>query len=253
MPNKLMMSTKVTVSIVSHGHGDMVWRLVNQLNELPDIGQIIVTLNIPEAIPDLLPERVQLIRNQVPLGFGANHNQAFVSCESEAFCVLNPDIRLIEDPFPGLLRLLDDPRVGVVGPKVVNAEGVTEDSLRKFITPFNMVLRCVLAKRNDVFPAQGNLVFPEWIAGMFMLFKGTMYQRLGGFDTDYFMYCEDADICTRVWSSKGLVVVADSIPVIHDARRASRRSLRHLSWHILSLVRYWTKHLGRMPKAVANT
>lgn len=250
MPHKLMMSTKVTVSIVSHGHGDMVWRLVNQLNELPDISQIIVTLNIPEAIPDPLPERVQLIRNQVPLGFGANHNQAFASCESEAFCVLNPDIRLIGDPFPTLLKVLDDPRVGVVGPKVVNAEGVTEDSLRKFITPFNMVLRCVLSKRNDVFPAQGNLVFPEWIAGMFMLFRATEYRRLGGFDTDYFMYCEDADICTRVWSSNGAVVVASSVAVVHDARRASRRSVRHLSWHILSLVRYWAKHLGRMPTAV---
>lgn len=250
MPNALIMDAKVTVSIVSHGHGDMVWRLVNQLNELPSVGRIVVTLNIPEDVPDALPERVKLIRNQAPLGFGANHNQAFASCESEAFCVVNPDIRLVEDPFPILLRVLDDLQAGVVGPKVVNAEGITEDSLRKFLTPSNMILRYIHSKRSDAFPVEGNLVFPEWIAGMFMLFKASYYRRLGGFDTDYFMYCEDADICTRVWSSKGLVVVADSISVIHDARRASRRSLRHLSWHILSLIRYWTKHLGRMPKAV---
>lgn len=117
MPNTLIMDAKVTVSIVSHGHGDMVWRLVNQLNELPSVGRIVVTLNIPEDVPDALPQRVKLIRNRAPLGFGANHNQAFESCESEAFCVVNPDIRLVEDPFPILLRVLDDLRRAWLAPK----------------------------------------------------------------------------------------------------------------------------------------
>jgi hypothetical protein len=44
------------------------------------------------------------------------------------------------------------------------------------------------------------------------------------------------------------VMVCPSVMVFHDARRASRRNLRHLRWHILGLLRYFCKYLGRFPR-----
>lgn len=240
----------VSVSIVSHGHGAMVWTLVEQLSALPLVAQIIVTLNIPEDLPAIIPENVELISNAHPLGFGANHNQAFTHCRAAFFCVLNPDIRLNGDPFTELLAVFKDDQVGVVGPRVVDIEGAVEDSLRVFPTPLQLLKRYLTKDHKEPFAKQGSKVFPDWIAGMCMLFRVDDYSALGGFDTDFFMYCEDADICTRIWIAGRKVVAQTGISVIHDARRSTRTSLRHLHWHVASLVRYWTKFLYRTPPTI---
>ena len=75
----------VCVSIVSHGHGAMVERLVTALLDYPEVGQIILTLNVPEnlVIPD--DARISLVHNSTSKGFGANHNSAFLKCMQAFF------------------------------------------------------------------------------------------------------------------------------------------------------------------------
>ena len=243
----------VTVSLVSHGHGQMVWHLLAQLLKCPEVIEVIITLNIPEDVPLLNDGRVRVIRNVSPKGFGANHNAAFQLCHQPCFCVLNPDIELSENPFPGLLANLQLPGVGLVAPRVLNAAGLAEDSARRFITPWSMLLR-VLGLDSGAYQlsAQSTAMNPEWVAGMFMLFNAGAYQKLGGFDEAYFMYCEDADICTRLWKSGERVRLCPEVAVIHLAQRASRRSFRHLRWHVASLLRYFARYWGRLPNPTGS-
>ena len=240
----------VGVSIVSHGHGTMVWRLVDQLLAFAEVSQIIVTLNIPEPVPELLDSKVMLIRNAAPKGFGANHNAAFLQCAAPYFCVLNPDIELVGNPFPVLVADLEQDRAGLCAPLVVSALGQVEDSARRFMTPWRMVLRKLgLASGAYELAMETKALYPEWVAGMFMLFKSTAYRQVGGFDEAYFMYCEDADICTRVWRHGEKVLLDPAVSVIHQAQRASRRSWQHLRWHLASMMRYFARYWGRLPRA----
>jgi GT2 family glycosyltransferase len=62
------------------------------------------------------------------------------------------------------------------------------------------------------------------------------------------MYVEDADICTRLWLSGYKVLACPGVVVTHDARRASRKNWQHLRWHIASLLRYFWKYTGRLPR-----
>ncbi|MGS0756858.1 glycosyltransferase family 2 protein [Roseateles sp. GG27B] len=74
---------------------------------------------------------------------------------------------------------------------------------------------------------------------MFVVFRRDAYEKIGGFDARrFFMYCEDIDICERLRSAGWRVVFQPETFVIHDAQRASRRSLRHLRWHSTSMLRY---------------
>lgn len=122
----------IAVSIVSHGHGEMVPRLVQSLLGFSEISKIIVTLNIPEALDFLDDERLSIIQNSTPKGFGENHNFAFQQCTSEFYCVLNPDISFADSPFPELLKILADPKVGLTAPLVHNLEGVLRIVLATF-------------------------------------------------------------------------------------------------------------------------
>jgi hypothetical protein len=242
----------ITVSIVSHGHSDMVERLVAQLLECPEVTRIIVTRNIPESTVFPLDDRVLVIDNPTPKGFGANHNAAFSHCQGDCYCVLNPDIRLSSNPFPVLFEALKSDSCGVVAPAVVGPEGAIEDSVRHFPTPSNLLAKLLGLGDGRYRFALGDRSFAaDWVGGMFMLFRSDLFSRLGGFDEGFFLYYEDVDICARVWKAGSKVVACPAATAIHDAHRASHRNWQHMRWHLGSMARYFRKHLGRLPVCVS--
>ena len=239
----------ITVSIISHGHGSMIPRLLTSLLSFPEVGKIILTLNIPEEINFDSNDRVLIIRNKSPKGFGENNNAAFQFCVDEYFCIVNPDIIFSTNPYLSLIQVIIDQNVGLVGPKVLNEKGLIEDSARRFITPSSIFLRHFLNRKNGYsIELSDKPFFAEWVAGMFMLFKRSAYLELKGFDEKFFLYVEDTDICTRAWLLGYRVMVVPSAIVVHEARRATLKSWRHLNWHIRSLMRYYLLYFGRLSK-----
>ena len=240
----------IAVSIVSHGHGRMVEKLIGALLDCPEVRQIIITRNIPELLEIVGNDRVLLIDNVVPKGFGANHNAAFASCNQPFFCPLNPDVELLQNPFPELLKCLAQNSATLVAPMIVSPSGSIEDNARQFPTLGSLLTKAFGGqdgRYNEMRAGQPDFS-PEWVAGMFMLFRSEDFARLGGFDEQFFLYYEDVDICVRVWQHGLKLVACPSISVIHDARRDSRRSFRHMRWHLASMARYFWRHSGHLPK-----
>lgn len=237
----------LTVSLVSHGQAELMRPLIQQLSaiahELPL--KVVVTENLPEGrtsdgrFGDL---DIRYIQNAEPKGFGANHNAAFAFCDTPYFCVVNPDVRLIENPFPALLAQARA-RPGVVAPRVVANDGAVEDSARKVPRPLVLLRRALTRLANKRMPPDytGEGTVPvDWAAGMFLLFDAGVFQRLGGFDDRYHLYCEDVDVCLRTWLNGGSVHLANDVIVMHDARRDSHRRLLYLRWHLASMMRLFT-------------
>ncbi|WP_313951826.1 glycosyltransferase family 2 protein [Accumulibacter sp.] len=238
----------IAVSIVSHGHGAMVERLVSQLSAFQEVSKIIVTRNVPESSALQDGERLKIINNSEPEGFGANHAAAFLHCHAEYFCVLNPDIELPTNPFPALIACMEEHAACLSAPLIVAPDGSIQDSMRRFPTPASLVRKAMGSADGRHAATAGQCSFyPEWVAGMFMLFRSADFARLGGFDTRYFLYYEDVDICVRAWQAGLRVVACPAAIAIHDARRSSRRSLRHLLWHVKSMIRYLLRYSGRLP------
>ncbi|KAB5619178.1 glycosyltransferase family 2 protein [Pseudomonas putida] len=239
----------IAVSIISHAHGKMVETLVASLLRCPEVTQLLVTLNIPEALSLPVDSRVVVIKNFRPLGFGANHNAAFKQCDQPYFCPLNPDIVLLENPFPRLLEQLRLNHASLIAPLVISPEGQVEDSARHFPRLRELCLRPlgIEIHRYTITLGEGT-VLPDWVAGMFMLFKSDDYASIRGFDESYFLYYEDVDICVRLWKADYKVALCSNTQVIHDAQRASRKNLRFLKWHLTSMLRYYLNHAGRLPR-----
>jgi len=74
--------------------------------------------------------------------------------------------------------------------------------------------------------------------------RASDYAALGGFDEGFFLYYEDVDLCARLWRGGREVVLCPEVQVVHDARRASRRHLRHMRWHAASMARYFSPSMG---------
>jgi len=186
-----------------------------------------------DAAPDVLH-----VKNHAPLGFAANHNRAFRYLDDQRgpirdqdwFIVVNPDVRFNADPFTRICS--ESPSdLGIVAPLVVDRFGVPTDAARELPTLSNVLTGIArMRKHSD---------HASWFAGMFLAIRASCWRDLGGFSEDYFMYCEDADLCLRArargWQLKHL----KDFCVVHEGQRASHRSLKHFIWHLNSLRKLW--------------
>ena len=243
----------IHISIVSHSQLALVELLLSDLSLLPcaDRLQITVTLNTHHEKSTLIYKNtlfISYIYNETPKGYSANHNYAFKfapsSDERKYFIVLNPDIRIAGDVITTLVNSIDkDSNIGVIAPAVINAHGDLEDSVRELPT-YKQLLYKLLGKKCH-WDCSGNetIYYPDWVAGMFMLFKVDAFQHIGGFDEVFFLYYEDVDICSRLWLDGFSVQVNPLITVVHDARRDSRRKLKYFYWHIVSMCRFFSSQV----------
>ena len=237
------MRTLFTFSIVSHNQAILVNNLLEDLNNIKERSfDVIVTSNISENVPINQEHNFSftLLNNEYPKGFGANHNQAFLHCKSDYFVILNPDISIEELNMNSLISHFQDKSIGIVAPTVVNPFGYVEDSVRDFPTPLNLLLRFL---RLHKYTIPCNISIVDWVAGMFILIKRDVFLKVNGFDDKrYYMYFEDVDLCKRV-NKQGYSILYDPTQkVIHDARRSSRKNIRHMYWHLSSMLRYFTNY-----------
>lgn len=237
-----MTSPSLTISIVSHGHRQHVETLLADLNAVTEVPfEVILTLNIPDSP---ISERgwnfpLHIVSNPLPQGFGANHNAAFKRASGALFLVLNPDVRIAPGALSPLLTAFEDSRIGLCAPVVLNAQGHTDDSVRRFPTLWSLVKRAVTG-RHDTVKLQFDRLNPvDWVAGMFMMFRREAYASVNGFDAErFFLYYEDVDICQRLQRMEWRVVVQPAASVVHNAQRSSHRKLRFALWHATSAVRF---------------
>lgn len=235
---------RLSLSVVSHGQSALVRQLLDDLVRLspPDI-EVILTINIPEEEHGFpaCPFPLRFIRNAAPKGFGANHNAAFRAAQGRYFAVVNPDIRLPTLDLDTLLQPLAEPTVAAVAPVVLSAAGTVEDSVRRFPTFGRLARRVVLKQRAPDYRWDRDPIGVDWAAGMFVVFRSEYFRTVGGFDDSrFFMYFEDVDICARLRARGFQILLQPQVRVIHDARRDSHRSLKHLRWHLTSAARYLT-------------
>jgi len=240
----------VSVSVVSHGQIGLVTLLLQDIErhcQLESI-ELILTLNFDEFLPfdpDGFFFPVTVIRNERPKGFGANHNRALSTARGDYFCVVNPDIRFDVSPFSVLIACFENPHIGVVAPLVFGPSGEIEDSTRTFPTP-KKILKKVFAKtpERDYVPGL-DLIHPDWVGGMFMLFRRSVFEMLEGFDERYYLYYEDVDICARLKLSSFQAALCPSSPIVHHAQRSSHSNIKFLRWHVVSMMRFFTSPVYR--------
>lgn len=225
----------ITVSIVSHGQLALIRPLLEQLDRFShaSVDKVVLTINVPET--DVLGDAtfrfpIDRIENKLPQGFGTNHNQAFQRCIAPWFLVLNPDIRFDGDVLAPLVAQAA-PESGLLTPRIREPGKAEPEQHRAIITPLE-----ILTRRR---PGYVRPTVPAWIPGLFMLFRTETYAAIGGFDERFFMYGEDFDICARTRLAGWRLQVGEDLVALHDARRASHRSTRHLYWHVASLLKLW--------------
>lgn len=246
------MGSSICFSVISHGHMVMMRRLLSQLNAAPRLRgvRVVVTLNLSDENFDASQYNALdliVMRNQSPKGFGENHNLAFSYCEADWFAVLNPDLSLTEEePFTAMmLRMeekggINDTNIGLIAPRVVASDMTIEDSVRGNLTPWSLIWRAFGNRKPLKVDGNAQLGTPFfWLAGMCLMVRADAFRSVQGFDKRFYLYCEDYDLCARLYNAGWAIRLDERSSVIHQAQRDSHKNARHLSMHIISLIKVW--------------
>jgi GT2 family glycosyltransferase len=235
----------ISISIVVHNQAPIAEGLLDDISNLGDRlpAEVIFTVNTDEPLsfkPQDHYHPVTIIRNENPKGFGANHNFAFKKSKGRYFCVLNPDIRFVGNPFEPLIACISDTNAGVVAPRIINPTGEIENSARRFPTPFSILKKALAGSTALDYPHMGLVFQPDWVGGMFMLFSSDIFETVQGFDERYFLYYEDVDLCARLRLAKIPVLLCPQAEAVHDARYDSHHNATYRQWHLKSMLRFFT-------------
>ncbi|WP_244594274.1 glycosyltransferase [Leptospira ryugenii] len=196
-----------------------------------------------------------IYRGDINDGFGGGNNFAFqFAKDSEFFLILNPDLYIKSDTFQLCLESAEDiSNLGLLGPKVFFPNG----NLQRL----NKMDPSVFALLGRRFPLFAKLAFVkaaieryemvefqyqqrqeiEFLSGCFLFIPTAVYERLNGFDSDFFLYFEDADLCRRCRGLGYKVFFEPRIEVTHEYQRGSHRSLKLFFIFLRSMLHYFNK------------
>ncbi len=182
------------------------------------------------------------------LGFGGGHNFVLPKLDSKLHAIVNPDIILTEDSFSTLIEFMEDQTIGMAVPKLVDERGNLQAVYRQELTVVDMGIRMFFPnffKKRQSYHTMQQMDYKKpfqvpFAQGSFLVIRTELFQRLHGFDSRYFMYMEDADLCRQV-NEQSSLWYCPYTAVIHKWERGSHKDKRLRKIHLHSMLQYFRK------------
>ncbi|HUA80371.1 MAG TPA: glycosyltransferase family 2 protein [Dyella sp.] len=191
---------------------------------------------IPQAIARARESdhRFALIDNHANLGFGPAINRAAVKARGEYLLILNPDCVIDESALQRLLDVLaTEKKAGLVGAVVCDAQGVPDPASFRHDPVIGRALATLFKRSGGINAAAmpDHVIDAEAVSGAVMAMPRRVFEWLNGFDEEYFLHCEDLDLCRRVRDAGWRVLLAGDVRVLHGKGGSSRHRPVFVSYH----------------------
>ncbi|MGH7245456.1 MAG: glycosyltransferase family 2 protein [Candidatus Levyibacteriota bacterium] len=171
-------------------------------------------------------KHVFVLESKENLGFGNGCNFAAKQSKRAHILFLNSDTTVKSNTLPAMSEFLSSHKeIAVLGGKMVNPDGSNQLSASKFYTLGNFFLMIFGLRRFGVLvssPAAISQV--DWVSGGCMMVQREIFEKINGFDKQYFMYMEDMDLCFRARKKNYQTVFFPSFVVIHALHGSSNKS-----------------------------
>jgi GT2 family glycosyltransferase len=198
---------------------------VESLGGEPGVAVIVVDNGSRAPVGDLLARRapgVVCLRSPENRGYAGGANlgiETALARGAETVLLLNNDVRLRAGATAAARRVLaGDPRVAVVGPKVLTREDPGRLWLAWGRVTWRQSLVALCGAEAPDGPAWSVERDVDWVAGCAMWLRATALRDVGPFDEAFFAYHEEVDWCTRAHRMGGRVVYCPDAVVTHTGR-----------------------------------
>jgi GT2 family glycosyltransferase len=233
--------------------------------ELPATYQLQVTV-VDNASSDDSVQMVEqkfpqvcLIRNPQNSGFAAGNNLVLRQSRLSHLVLLNSDTIVLKGWLRPLLDFMEqDERVGICGPRLLNADYTLQTSCRDFSRPWRDFLNKLELYR---WPSLYAKILPnqaaqfkhdqtkavDWLVGACLLVRGSAYAQVGLMDEGYFFYAEEMDWCYRFKQAGWQIWFVPQPKVIHLGGQSSKSvPYNRIVWQHQGQIRFYRKFYTKL-------
>jgi N-acetylglucosaminyl-diphospho-decaprenol L-rhamnosyltransferase len=206
-----------------------------------------------ETVADLPIHTVRAGRNG---GFAAGCNLGIAEGQAPYVLLINPDARIEREDLQTLVDVLDhDPHVGLAAPLILEDDGSMAFSQRRFPQLRSTFAQALflhriwpraswtdeLVRNPEAYEHSGS---PDWVSGACMLIRREALEAIDGLDEDFFLYCEDIDLCARIRNAGWSIGFEPAASMQHEGG-ASRAREQLFPVYARNRVLYTRKHSRR--------
>ncbi len=260
----------VSILVVSYNTKELTLACLNSIaSQTRDVSyEVIVVDNAShDGSAELIqshPAVTKLIALDDNIGFAQANNLAATEAVGEHLLLLNPDTVVIDraiDRLVGFARCC--PAAGIWGGRTLFADGALNPaSFWGRMTPWNLFCRASgltgVFANTTLFNGEAvggdrreTIRYVDIVSGAFLLIERGLWQKLRGFDPQFFMYGEEADLCLRAQEFGAAPLVTPEATIIHYGGASEKaredKMVRLLSAKALLIKRHFapgTRRLG---------
>ncbi|NEM89970.1 glycosyltransferase family 2 protein [Galbitalea soli] len=209
-------------------------------------GRVVVVDNFSDAleaaaIRELCGRRgFELVEPGANLGFGAGMNRGVeraIEGGATQLLLVNPDAVIRPDVVAALRRQLDDQPLTMVSPRVVRSDGSTWFGGARVLLDEGVT---------TTRPGSDSGAPDGWLSGACLALTARLWERIGGFDDDYFLYWEDVDLSWRARAAGGALLVRGDLTVEHavgGTQDHAGKSPLYVYYNVRNRMVFARKHL----------
>lgn len=219
LPTAQPLARRTSVVVVAYNSGQFLRECVASIyNTHPEVEIIVVdnastdgaAMQVQAEFPS-----VKVVRNDENTGFGAGSNLGSTSTDREFLVFLNPDTVVLDGWLEALVRpLAEDLSIGLVTPKVLIRDDPDHINVAGLNVHLSGISMCRgLGKPQSALNKKAEVAA---ISGVAFAARRDVFEAIGGFDEDFFLYMEDVDLSARAWLSGYRCLYVPQAVVLHN-------------------------------------
>ena len=190
-------------------------------------------------------------------GFGHACNLGMKEAKGELYLMLNSDTIVHDGAIDQCVEYISSHKdVGAIGCKTLLADGTLDHNCKRGLPTPEASLYYLLgldkkhpnslkyARYHATYLDENKVNEVEVLSGAFMMLRASVIEKTGGFDEDYFMYCEDVDLCLRI-AQEGYKLIYypyASITHLKGASGLQAKTPKVIRWFHESMLLFYNKH-----------
>lgn len=228
--------TSLSIIIVNYKSWSVLEKCLESIlsQGIDDIEVIIVDNNSNDGLITKFKKKYinfKWISNKINAGFSKACNQGAEIAKNEYYLFLNPDTELEKNSLVKMKSIIDNFPNSILSISQLDSAGNIGFPYGNFLSirTFNGIIRFLdrlISLENRNINNQKPFIKPNWVSGSFLLIDRKNFNKLGGWDEDYWMYYEDMDLCKRANIIGIDIVLINSISCTHHHGKSSKVNLK---------------------------
>ena len=198
-----------------------------------------------QMVKDKFP-LVTLIENPMNIGFAKANNQGVSIASGEYVLILNPDTVIAEDTLQNVITFADKQKdVGAVGLKLIDGTGNFLPESKRNIPTIKVAAQKICGNSKNYYANdihENGISKVQVLTGAFILIKRKIYDSVGGFDEDYFMYGEDIDLSYKLLKNNLQNYYLGTSTIIHYKGESTVKDVSYLKHFYGAMQLFYAKH-----------